>query len=112
MTGHGRVCSIHPREPLREGFNKVRSHTELPSNIIKVGDIRGETAGRGCAMGDMAFDRNTAATDAASVARRRSCGRASQVTVGGVDGRSNCTLRVGINEIRESPNLELGESWV
>lgn len=46
MTGHGRVCSIHPGEPLREGLDKVGSHTKLPSDIIKVGDIRGETAGR------------------------------------------------------------------
>ena len=110
MTGHGRVRSIHPREPLREGFDEVRSHPKLPGDIIKVGNIRGETAGRGCAMGDMTFDWNTAATDAAPVARGRGCGRASQVTVGGVDGRSNCTLRVGIDEIRESSDLELGES--
>ena len=110
MTGHGRVCSIHPGEPLREGLDKVRSHTKLPSDIIKVGDIRSETAGRGCAMGDAAFDWNTATTDAASVARRRGCGRASQVTVGGVDGRSNGTLRVGIDEIGKSSDLELSES--
>jgi len=63
-------------------------------------------------MGDVAFDWNTAATDAASVARGRGRGRASQVAVGGVDGRSNCALRVGIDEIGESSDLEFSESWV
>ena len=77
MTGHGRVCSIHPGEPLREGFDEIGSHTKLPCNIIKVGDVRGETAGRGCAIGDATFDRDATTTDTASVARRRCCGRAS-----------------------------------
>jgi len=45
MTSHGHAYSIHSGEPLREGFDKVRSHTKLPCNIVKVGDIGGETAG-------------------------------------------------------------------
>jgi hypothetical protein len=68
--GRGRVYSIHSREPLREGFDKVGSYTKLPSNIIKVGDIRGETAGRGRAMRDATLDRNATTADAASVTGR------------------------------------------
>jgi len=61
-------------------------------------------------MRDATLDWNAATADAASVARSRGRGRTSQVTVGGVDGRSDSTLLVGIDEIRESPNLELGKS--
>jgi hypothetical protein len=112
MTGHRHVRLIQSREPLREGFNKVRSHTKLLSNIIKVGDIRGETAGRGRAMRDATLDWNAATADAAPVTRGRGCGRTSQVAVGGVDGRSECTLRVGIDEIGEPSDLELSESCI
>ena len=97
MTGHRRVRSIHSGEPLREGLDKVRSYAKLPSNIIEVGDIRGETAGRRRAMGDAAFDWDATAADAASVAGRRGCGGTSQVAVRGVDGRSDCMLRVDID---------------
>ena len=108
-TGHRHVCLIHAREPLREGFNEVGSYTKLLSNVIEVGDVGGETTGRGRAVRDATLDRNAAATDAASVTRRRGCRRASQVAVGGVDGRSERVLRVSIDEIRESSNLELSE---
>ena len=110
MTGRRHVRLIQSREPLREGFNKVRSHTKLLGNIIKVGDIRGETTGRGRAVGDASLDWNAATADTAPVTRGRSCGRTSEVAVGGVDGGSDCALRVGINEIRESSDLKLGES--
>jgi len=110
MTGRRRVCLIHPGEPLREGFDKIGSHTKFPSDIIEVGDVGGETAGRGRAMRDATLDWNAATTDTASVAGRRGCGRASQVTVGGVDGRSDRMLRVSIDKVRETPDLELGES--
>lgn len=109
MTGRGRVCSIHSREPVCEGFDEIGSHTKLLSNIVEVGDIRGETAGRGRAMRDATLDRNAATADAAPVARRRGRGRTSQVAVGSVDRRSDRTFRVGIDKIRESPNLEFGE---
>ena len=109
MTGRRHVRLIQPGEPLREGFNKIRSHTKLLSNIIKVGDIRGETAGRGRAMGYTTFDWDAATADAAPVTRGRSCGRTPKVAVGGVDGRSDCALRVGIDEIGEPPDLELSE---
>ena len=69
-TGHRRVCSIHSRKSLREGFDKVGSYAKLPSNVIKVGDVRGETTGRGRAVRGMTFDRNVATADAASIARR------------------------------------------
>ena len=76
MTGRGRVCSIHPRKPVGEGFNKVGTHTKFLGDIIEVGDVRGETAGRRRSMRDATLDWNTAAADAASIARRRGCGRA------------------------------------
>jgi hypothetical protein len=109
MTGRGRVCSIHSREPVCEGFDEIRSHTKLLSNVVEVGDIRGETTGRGRAMRDATLDRNAATADTTPVARRRARRRTSQVAVGSVDRRSDRTLRVGIDEIRESSNLELGE---
>ena len=110
MTGRRHVRLIQSREPLREGFNEVRSHTKLLSNIIKVGDIRGETTGRGCAMRDATLYWNAATAHAAPVTRGRGCGRTSEVTVRSVDGRSDCALRVGIDEVGEPSDLELGES--
>ena len=110
MTGRRHACLIQSGEPLCEGFNEVRSHTKLLSNIVKVGDIRGETAGRGCAMGDATLDWNATTADTAPVTGGRGCGRTSKVTVGGVDRRRDCTLRVGIDKIGEPPDLELGKS--
>jgi hypothetical protein len=109
MTGHRHVRSIKPGEPLCEGFDKVGSHTKFLSDIIKMSDIGGEAAGRGCAMRNATLDWDAAATDATLVTRRGGCGGASQVAVGGVYGRSDRTLRVGVNKIRESSDLELGE---
>jgi len=69
VTGRRHVRLIQSRKPLRKGFDEVRSHTKFLSNLIEVGDIRGETTGRGRAMGDTTFDWNTATADAAPVAR-------------------------------------------
>ena len=109
-TGRRRVYLIQSGEPLSKGFDQVGSNTKFLSNIIKVGGVGGGTTGRGRAVGDAAFDWNATTADAASVTRRRSCGGTSQVAVGGVDGRSDCTLWIGINKIGESPDLELSES--
>ena len=109
VTGLRHVCSIKAGESLCKGFDKVGPHTELFSNIIKISDIRGETTRRGCAMRNMTLGWDAAAADATSVTRSRGCRRASQVAIGGVDGRSDCALRVGVDEIRESSDLELGE---
>jgi len=97
MTGRGPGRSIHSRKPLREGLDKVGSHTKLFSNVIEVGDIRGETTRGGRAMRDATLEWDAATADTASVTRRRGRGRTSQVTVGGIDRRSDRTLRVGIN---------------
>ena len=71
---------------MRQGFDKVGPHTEFLSNIIKMSDVRGETARRGRAMRNAALDWDTATTNAAPITRRRGCGGASQVAVGGVYG--------------------------
>lgn len=109
MTGRRHVRLIQSREPLRKGLNEVGSHTKLLSNIIKVGDIRSETAGRRRAMGDATLNWNAATADAAPITRGRGRGRTPKVAVGGVDGRSDCTLWVCIDEIGEPSDLEFGE---
>jgi len=60
-------------------------------------------------MGDATLDWNAATADAAPVTRGRSCGGTSEVAVRGVDGRSDCAFWVGIDEIGEPSDLELGE---
>jgi hypothetical protein len=74
MTGHRHVCSMQTREPLCEGFDKIGPHTKLLSNIIKIDNIGGEAAGRGCAVRDATLDWDTATADTASVTGRRACG--------------------------------------
>lgn len=109
VTSRRHAHLIQSGEPLREGLNKIRSHTKLLCDVVKVGDIRGETAGRGCAMRDATFDWNAATADTAPVTRGRGCGRTSEVAVGGVDGRSDCMLRVGFHEIGEPSDLKFSE---
>lgn len=77
MACHRHACLIKSREPLSKGFDKLRPYTKLFGNIVKVGDVGGETTGRSCALRNVTLDRDTAAADAAPVARRRGCGRTS-----------------------------------